>query len=790
MPTPTYNKWKSTTIYGNLSVRDLTNSAGTSVVEVASIDLSGNFLSRGDSTFTKAVTCNGTITNGTHLATKTYVDNAVSGGSILGTANAWTNTNTFNSYLPTSTQTPTTSTQLTTKTYVDSGISTAISGLSSVYQTISGMSSYLTTSTASSTYQTISGMSSYLTTATASSTYSTLTNQVKTNIANTFTEINYFNKEISQEYITIPSSAPVNKFIKSAFREAITLTGISQDGTAVNQLDNLTLGGDVGSSLGLSLTSNAGITQIGTATNTLSNLTIGDSGLIIKDVLNNVVLTIATLGITQSDTGATNTYDGESIFNGTLTTSNGLFPDSISQYNYRGTGNYNRFVRSIFDEQAEMYSILEAKTSTAEVGMRVATGDYPYLSTNSPYTTPQIFTITSQQTIAGSQISINQTTTTATNTANYSIANSIISTFTIPANFSKKISLNIPISIRNAGTWTLSGTALSATITNTINSMTATMYVNGAVTSWGTVAVTAQNSNSLTRSTQISYTTTGTKTISLDQYFFNVVIDTPDFFNQTQNSRNNNITNTIQIVLSANITNTIVRVTNTGNFTATNTLTFVANTGISTISNTSTASTSISYSPNSNGTGYAAATTTSSYNDTSNTTGGTTYTNHLRANSFNLLPAGMVVQWVTSTAPTGWLLCDGTAYNASSNSIYQELYNVIGNQFGGTNNSNFKVPDYRGMFLRGAGTNAQTGYTTYVGQTLNTQQTDAVQEHTHNTDLSTRRGTASDSANFIMSSNNVGSANTQTQTTSTQSGRTSSVETRPVSYSVNYLIKY
>ena len=54
--------------------------------------------------------------------------------------------------------------------YVD----TAISALSLVYQTIAGMSAYLTTASASSTYQTLAGMSSYLTTASASSTYQTL----------------------------------------------------------------------------------------------------------------------------------------------------------------------------------------------------------------------------------------------------------------------------------------------------------------------------------------------------------------------------------------------------------------------------------------------------------------------------------------------------------------------------------------------------------------------------------------------------------------------------------------
>jgi len=98
MPTPTFNKYKSTTIYGNLSVRDLTNQAGNTVIEVASIDLSGNFLSRGDSTFTKKVICNasvGDINANNVLTTKQYVDNAVSGGSILATNNTFTGENTF-----------------------------------------------------------------------------------------------------------------------------------------------------------------------------------------------------------------------------------------------------------------------------------------------------------------------------------------------------------------------------------------------------------------------------------------------------------------------------------------------------------------------------------------------------------------------------------------------------------------------------------------------------------------------------------------------------------------------
>ena len=70
-----------------------------------------------------------TPTTSTQLTTKTYVDSAITTGTsnLLSGTNAWTGTNTFNTNLPTSTQTPTTSTQLTTKAYVDSvsGVSLA-----------------------------------------------------------------------------------------------------------------------------------------------------------------------------------------------------------------------------------------------------------------------------------------------------------------------------------------------------------------------------------------------------------------------------------------------------------------------------------------------------------------------------------------------------------------------------------------------------------------------------------------------------------------------------------------
>jgi len=61
------------------------------------------------------------------------------------------------------------------QTFITNGF-LLITTAASTYQTLSGMSSYLTTAAAASTYQTQVGMSSYLTTATAATTYLSIAN--------------------------------------------------------------------------------------------------------------------------------------------------------------------------------------------------------------------------------------------------------------------------------------------------------------------------------------------------------------------------------------------------------------------------------------------------------------------------------------------------------------------------------------------------------------------------------------------------------------------------------------
>lgn len=55
----------------------------------------------------------------------------------------------------------------------------------------------------------------------------------------------------------------------------------------------------------------------------------------------------------------------------------------------------------------------------------------------------------------------------------------------------------------------------------------------------------------------------------------------------------------------------------------------------------------------------------------------------------NILSTGMIMAYSTSTAPSGYLLCDGTSY---SQITYSSLYSVIGSTYGGSVGT-FKVPN-------------------------------------------------------------------------------------------------
>ena len=60
----------------------------------------------------------------------------------------------------------------------------------------------------------------------------------------------------------------------------------------------------------------------------------------------------------------------------------------------------------------------------------------------------------------------------------------------------------------------------------------------------------------------------------------------------------------------------------------------------------------------------------------------------------NFIPKGVINTYAGSTAPNGWLICDGSAI---SRSTYSDLFNVIGTTYGiGDGDTTFNLPDLKG----------------------------------------------------------------------------------------------
>ena len=74
----------------------------------------------------------------------------------------------------------------------------------------------------------------------------------------------------------------------------------------------------------------------------------------------------------------------------------------------------------------------------------------------------------------------------------------------------------------------------------------------------------------------------------------------------------------------------------------------------------------------------------------------------------NATPTGTVVMWVTGTAPTGWILCQGqqvaVADYSSLAGVLGTTYGALTNGSGGSGTTHFRLPDLRGRAPIGAGT--------------------------------------------------------------------------------------
>jgi microcystin-dependent protein len=73
---------------------------------------------------------------------------------------------------------------------------------------------------------------------------------------------------------------------------------------------------------------------------------------------------------------------------------------------------------------------------------------------------------------------------------------------------------------------------------------------------------------------------------------------------------------------------------------------------------------------------------------------------------------GTLLPFMGNNAPNGYLICDGTEYNIADYERLADHFEAefgTKNHFGGDGTTTFKVPDLRGEFLRGTGTNSHSG---------------------------------------------------------------------------------
>jgi microcystin-dependent protein len=169
----------------------------------------------------------------------------------------------------------------------------------------------------------------------------------------------------------------------------------------------------------------------------------------------------------------------------------------------------------------------------------------------------------------------------------------------------------------------------------------------------------------------------------------------------------------------------------------------------------------------------------------------------------NGVPTGSIMPYLGTTAPNGWLLCNGTAI--PSGIIYDNLKALAG----------ANTPDLRAMFLRGAG--SQTAYPDKVGPAIKVVQQDDVKAHLHTVALTTstagahwhflNRRSNSDNGAYDSGDSNLTeesgvttnraiigkfstfTAGDHTHNINGNTANTGGTETRPINYGVNYIIK-
>ncbi len=160
------------------------------------------------------------------------------------------------------------------------------------------------------------------------------------------------------------------------------------------------------------------------------------------------------------------------------------------------------------------------------------------------------------------------------------------------------------------------------------------------------------------------------------------------------------------------------------------------------------------------------------------------------------IPTGVLIPFAGTSAPDGWLLCDGSAI---SRSTYSGLYTVIATNYGsGDGSTTFNVPDLRGRMPMGldnmGGVSAgivENQEADNLGGTSGTEvhQLSIEEMPIHNHDLREYAGGGGTFGNGITSGNNQYGYNLSTSKISSAGGDQPH-NNMPPYMALSYIIKY
>ena len=150
---------------------------------------------------------------------------------------------------------------------------------------------------------------------------------------------------------------------------------------------------------------------------------------------------------------------------------------------------------------------------------------------------------------------------------------------------------------------------------------------------------------------------------------------------------------------------------------------------------------------------------------------------------------GVLFPYAGSSAPSGFLLCDGSAV---SRTVYASLFGIIGTTYGsGDGTSTFNLPNTQGLFLRGAGSQTVSSrvYNATLGAyTVDSTAVNGLQDtgHSHQESFGALPG----ESNGIIGNSAYSEFPANVNTQVAAAALIGDYETKPANLAVNYIIKY